>query len=108
MNIYVANLPYSLTDESLCEHFQAYGEVLSCRIIVDRDTGRSRGFGFVHMSSPDAAMTAIAELHNADVGGRSIMVDQARPKPDYQGYRQRQQGNDGVGGRHWERSQGSN
>ena len=82
MNIYVSNLGFNVQDEDLKEFFTPYGEVTSAKIITDRETGRSRGFGFVEMPDATAAKKAIAELDGGDVEGRSIKVMEARPKED--------------------------
>lgn len=80
MNIYVSNLSFNVQDEDLREFFTPYGEVTSAKIINDRETGRSRGFGFVEMSDDAAAKKAIAELDGGDVEGRMIKVMEAKPK----------------------------
>lgn len=77
--IYVGNLPFSATSETLSEVFARFGTVDSSKIIMDRDTGRSKGFGFVEMSDSGAADSAIAQLHGSDFGGRSLTVNEARP-----------------------------
>jgi len=82
MNIYVSNLGFNVKDEDLKEFFTPYGEVTSAKIISDKFTGQSRGFGFVEMSDDEAARKAIAELDQASVEGRSIKVMEARPKED--------------------------
>jgi RNA recognition motif-containing protein len=82
MNIYVSNLSFNVQDEDLREFFTPYGEVTSAKIINDRETGRSRGFGFVEMSDDTAAKKAIAELNDAAVDGRTIKVMEAKPKED--------------------------
>lgn len=82
MNIYVSNLNFSTTSESLQELFAEYGEVTSAKIITDRETGRSRGFGFVEMSSDSEGEAAIAELNEVDFEGKTIRVSVARPKPE--------------------------
>jgi RNA recognition motif-containing protein len=82
MNIYVSNLSFNVQDEDLKEFFTPYGEVTSAKVINDRETGRSRGFGFVEMSDDAAAKKAIAELNEATVDGRSIKVMEAKPKED--------------------------
>ena len=82
MNIYVSNLSFNVQDEDLREFFTPYGEVTSAKVINDRETGRSRGFGFVEMSDDTASRTAIAELHEASVEGRTIKVMEAKPKED--------------------------
>jgi RNA recognition motif-containing protein len=79
MNIYVGNLPFSTTKEDLERLFGEYGEVTSAAVITDRETGRSRGFGFVEM--PDSvAGNAIEQLNRADFGGRPLTVNEARPR----------------------------
>jgi RNA recognition motif-containing protein len=80
MNIYVGNLNYASTEEGLRRLFEAYGEVGDVSIIRDRETGRSRGFGFVEMPNEEEARAAIAELDNKEFDGRLIKVNQARPK----------------------------
>lgn len=82
MNIYVSNLSFNVQDEDLREFFTEYGEVTSAKIITDRETGRSRGFGFVEMSDDEASKKAIAELDGAEVEGRTIKVMEAKPKED--------------------------
>jgi cold-inducible RNA-binding protein len=77
--IYVGNLPFSATSESLNEMFSQFGTVDSAKIVMDRDTGRSKGFGFVEMSSGDEAAAAIEKLNGQDMGGRSLVVNEARP-----------------------------
>lgn len=79
MNVYVGNLPFSTTTSDLEALFAQYGEVESAAVITDRETGRSRGFGFVEM--PDAAANeAIENLNGSDYGGRQLTVNQARPR----------------------------
>mgnify|MGYP003575040700 CR=1 FL=1 len=80
MNIYVSNLSFNVQDEDLREFFTPYGEVSTAKVITDRETGRSRGFGFVEMSDNAASQTAIAELNEATVEGRTIKVMEAKPK----------------------------
>jgi len=82
MNIYVSNLSFNVQDEDLREFFASYGEVTSAKIITDRETGNSRGFGFVEMSDDAASKKAIAELDGATVEGRAIRVSEAKPKTD--------------------------
>jgi RNA recognition motif-containing protein len=82
MNIYVSNLSFNVEDEDLREFFTPYGEVTSAKVITDRETGRSRGFGFVEMSDDAAGKKAIAELNEASVDGRTIKVTEAKPKED--------------------------
>ena len=80
MNIYVGNLSYGMSEEELREAFGAFGEVSSVKILMDRETGRSRGFGFVEMPNPAEAEKAIAQLNGKDVGGRALRINEARPK----------------------------
>ena len=82
MNIYVSNLSFNVQDEDLREFFAPYGEVTSAKIIMDRESGRSRGFGFVEMSDDEASRKAIAELDGATVENRTIKVMEAKPKED--------------------------
>ena|SRR6478752_1996547 len=82
MNIYVSNLSFNVQDEDLKEFFTPYGEVTSAKVINDRETGRSRGFGFVEMSDDAAGKKAIAELDGATVENRAISVTVAKPKED--------------------------
>src|SRR6187401_2230063 len=82
MNIYVSNLSFNVQDEDLKSYFADYGEVTSAKVINDKETGRSRGFGFVEMSDDAVAQKAIAELDGAMVDGRSIKVNVARPKEE--------------------------
>ena len=77
--IYVGNLPFSATKDSLGDLFSPFGTVDSVKIVTDRDTGLSKGFGFVEMSNDDEAQTAIDKLNGSDMGGRSIVVNEARP-----------------------------
>lgn len=79
--LYVGNLPFSATDDSLKEMFAQAGQVESARIITDRDTGRSKGFGFVEMSTQQEASDAINKFNGADFDGRSLTVNEARPMP---------------------------
>ena len=82
MNIYVSNLSFNVQDGDLREFFTPYGEVTSAKVIMDKFTGKSKGFGFVEMSDAAAAAKAIAELDNGVVEGRTIKVMEARPKED--------------------------
>jgi cold-inducible RNA-binding protein len=77
--IYVGNLPFTATSENLNELFSKFGTVDSAKIVMDRDTGRSKGFGFVEMASGDEAAAAIEKLNGSDMGGRSLVVNEARP-----------------------------
>jgi RNA recognition motif-containing protein len=82
MNIYVSNLSYSVQDEDLREFFEEYGEVSSAKVITDKFTQKSRGFGFVEMADETAAQKAITELNGATVDGRAIRVNVAKPKEE--------------------------
>ena len=82
MNIYVGNLSFDETESSLETQFAAHGEVTSARIITDRETGRSRGFGFVEMSDQTQAQAAIAALNGANVNGRDLTVNEAKPREE--------------------------
>ena len=80
-NIFVGNLSYQTTQDDLQAAFSAYGSVERVNLITDRDTGQPRGFAFVEMSEPDAAQAAIAHLNGAELHGRTLNVNEARPKP---------------------------
>ncbi len=77
--VYVGNLPYRLHEEQLAEAFRPYGEVISAKIITDRFSGRSRGFGFVEMATPEQAQNAIEHLNGTELGGRTLVVAPANP-----------------------------
>ena len=79
MNIYVGNLPYSVTEQQLREMFEQYGEVQTAKLIMDRETGRTRGFGFVDMDNADAD-AAIKALNKTEMDGRTLKVNQAEPR----------------------------
>jgi len=93
--LYVGNLSYDTSDSKLQEMFEEYGAVQSAQVIMDRDTGRSKGFGFVEMSSDQEAQAAINGLNGKEAGGRSLTVNEARPREDRGGSR----GGYGGGGR---------
>jgi len=93
MNIYVGNLSFDVDDAALRTAFEAHGEVTSAQVIQDRETGRSRGFGFVEMPSDEEAKAAMAALNGADLAGRALNVNEARPRTDRRG------GGGGGGGR---------
>ena len=93
--LYVGNLPFSATDQILTDTFAQCGTVESARIIMDRDTGRSKGFGFVEMSTDAEAATAITKLNGADYEGRAMTVNEARPMAP----RDNRGGGGGGGGR---------
>ncbi len=80
MNLFVGNLSYQATDADLRTVFETYGRVASAKVILDRETGRSRGFGFVEMPAPGEAQAAIAALDGSDLAGRPIRVNEARPR----------------------------
>ena len=80
MNIYVGNLPFRTNNSELEQMFTEFGAVDSAAVIMDRDTGRSRGFGFVEMPNQDEGKKAIDELDGADMGGRPLKVNEARPR----------------------------
>ena len=87
MNLYISNLSYNVTDADLNELFADYGEILSARVITDRETGRSRGFGFVELKDDDLAKKAIEELNQATYDEKVINVTEARPREDRGGSR---------------------
>jgi len=93
-NIYVGNLSYEATEEDIRQAFAEYGEVSAVNIIKDRETGRSRGFGFVEMADADQAKEAIENVNLAEIAGRRVTVNEARPKSD----RPRGGGRGGGGG----------
>ena len=82
MNIYVGNLPFDVTDGDLRTLFSDYGELASASVITDRDTGRSRGFGFVEISDKELGSKAVTELDGSDWNGRRLTVNEARPRND--------------------------
>ena len=82
MNLYISNLSYNISDEDLRQLFADYGEITSAKVIMDRDTGRSRGFGFVELSDDELAKKAIEELNQASYDGKVINITEARPRED--------------------------
>ena len=82
MNIYVGNISWNLKDQDLSNLFATYGEVSSAKIVTDKFTNRSKGFGFVEMPNDEQAQAAIAALNGSDADGRSIVVNESRPKPE--------------------------
>lgn len=98
MKIFVGNLPFSMDDNTLRQLFEAHGEVESARIITDRETGRSRGFGFVVMDDEDSASKAIDALNENDFDGRKLTVNKARPREDRGGRGGGGGGRGGYGG----------
>ena len=99
-NIFVGNLDFNTSEEELRQLFESHGQVDRVSIMTDRDTGRSRGFGFVEMANSEEGDKAIAALNGSQVGGRTLNVNEARPKPERSG------GGGGGGGRGRERSGG--
>ena len=100
MNIYVGNLSWNLKDQDLSNLFAAHGEVASAKIVTDKFTNRSKGFGFVEMPNDDQAQAAIAALNGTEVDGRNIVVNESRPKPEGSGgggYKKRSFGGGGGG-----------
>ncbi len=79
MKLYVGNLPYGVRDHDLQQSFAQFGNVLSAKVMMERDTGRSKGFGFVEMGSDSEAQTAIQRMNGQPLGGRSLVVNEARP-----------------------------
>ncbi|MCE2704078.1 MAG: RNA recognition motif domain-containing protein [Bacteroidota bacterium] len=102
MNIYVGNLSWNLKDQDLLNLFSAHGEVTTAKIINDKFTGRSKGFGFVEMPNDDQAQAAIAALNGTAVDGRNVVVNESRPKPEGSGggggFKKRSFGGGGGGG----------
>ncbi len=82
MNIYVGNLPYSVTEQDLRELFESHGEVSSANVIIDKFTKRSKGFGFIEMPSQDEAMEAIDKINDQEFQGRNLKVNEAKPRSD--------------------------
>ena len=110
MNIYVANLSYSVTDADLNELFQVHGEISSARVITDRVSGKSRGFGFVEMPNESEALKAIKELNETEHEGKTIVVNAAKPKTerrdfnnqrDFGGHRRSSSGGGGYNSRRY-------
>ena len=98
--LYVGNLSFRVTSEDLQEHFASAGAVESANVVIDRETGRSRGFGFVEMGSDDDANNAIAQFNGQEYDGRNLVVNEARPREDrgYGGGRGRSRGGSDDGG----------
>ena len=97
MNIYVGNLSWSMTDDDLSNLFSQYGTVSSAKILKEKNTGRSKGFGFVEMEDDEAAKTAIAALNESEVQGRKLIVNESQPRPEGSGYK-KSGGGGGYGG----------
>ncbi|MET0637088.1 MAG: RNA-binding protein [Chitinophagaceae bacterium] len=104
MNIYVGNLSWNLKDQDLSNLFASHGEVVSAKIVLDKFTNRSKGFGFVEMANDDQAQAAITALNGSEVDGRNIVVNESRPKPEGGGagggggFKKRSFGSGGGGG----------
>lgn len=105
MNIYVGNLSWNLKDQDLSNLFASHGEVASAKIVLDKFTNRSKGFGFVEMPNDDQAQAAITALNGTEVDGRNIVVNESRPKPEGSGggaggggFKKRSFGSGGGGG----------
>lgn len=98
MNIYVGNLSWSMTDDDLSNLFSQYGAVTSAKILKEKNTGRSKGFGFVEMEDDEAAKTAIATLNESEVQGRKLIVNESQPRPEGGGYKKSGGGGYGGGG----------
>jgi len=98
MNIYVGNLSWSMTDDDLSNLFSQYGSVTSAKILKEKNTGRSKGFGFVEMEDDEAAKTAIATLNESEVQGRKLIVNESQPRPDGGGGGYKKSGGGGYGG----------
>jgi RNA recognition motif-containing protein len=96
--LYVGNLPYGVADSDLEQMFAAHGTVQSAQVIMDRDTGRSKGFGFVEMGSDSEAQAAITAMNGKEIDGRALTVNEARPKPEGGGGRGGYGGGGGRGG----------
>jgi RNA recognition motif-containing protein len=98
MNIYVGNLSWSMTDDDLSNLFSQYGSVTSAKILKEKNTGRSKGFGFVEMEDDEAAKTAIATLNESEVQGRKLIVNESQPRPEGGGGGYKKSGGGGYGG----------
>lgn len=104
MNIYVGNLSWGLSDQDLSDLFTPFGEVASAKIVMDKFTQRSKGFGFVDMPNDEQAQAAIAQLNGTEVGGRNLVVNESRPKEGGSGsgggggFKKRSFGGGGGGG----------
>ncbi|MFT4092691.1 MAG: RNA-binding protein [Niabella sp.] len=101
MNIYVGNLSWNLKDQDLQDLFSSHGEVSSAKIVLDKFTNRSKGFGFVEMANDDEAQAAITALNGTEIDGRNIVVNESRPKEGGNsggGYKKKSYGNSGGGG----------
>ena len=111
MNIYVGNLSWNMTDADLNELFISYGTVTNAKVLKDKTSGRSRGFGFVEMEDDEAARTAIAALNDSEVQGRKLIVNESQPKAEGSGgggggFKKRSFGGGGGGGGGYKKSGG--
>ena len=97
--LYVGNLSYNIRDDDLQQAFAQYGSVSSAKVMMDRDTGRSKGFGFVEMGSVEAAQAAIRGMHGKTIDGRALVVNEARPREERPGGFGGGGGGGGGGGR---------
>ncbi len=104
--LYVGGLPFETTDDELRSLFQSHGEIESVKIITDQMSGRSKGFGFVEMQTPEGAQAAISALHDSQLGGRTIKVQEARPKKSFGGGGGGGYGRGGGGGGGYRKSGG--
>jgi cold-inducible RNA-binding protein len=102
--IYVGNLPYSADSDQLTQMFSPYGEVVEATIVMDRDSGQSKGFGFVQMNSDEGARSAIASLNGTTLGDRAITVNEAKPRPERSSGGYRSGGGGGGRGGYGDRS----
>jgi RNA recognition motif-containing protein len=110
MNIYVGNLSWNLKDQDLTDLFTPYGEVGTAKIVIDKFTQRSKGFGFVEMPNDEQAQAAIAQLNGSEVDGRNLVVNESRPKEEGSGgggFKKRSFGNGGGGGGGFKKGGGS-
>src|SRR5215216_6058705 len=98
MNIYVGNLSWQMTDDDLSNLFTQYGTVTSAKILKEKNTGRSKGFGFVEMEDEEAAKAAIAALNESEVQGRKLIVNESQPRPEGEGGGYKKSGGGGYGG----------
>jgi RNA recognition motif-containing protein len=96
MNIYVGNMPFNMNEDQLRDLFAAYGDIDSVKVITDRETHRSRGFGFVEMPDDESARKAISELSEKEINGRRLNINEARPREERRGH-----GGGRGGGNRW-------
>ena len=108
MNIYVGNISWNLKDQDLSNLFAEHGEVASAKVITDKFTNRSKGFGFVEMPNDEQAQAAIAALNGTEVDGRNIVVNESRPKSEGDGYKKRSFGGGGYKDRSGSRDRNDN